>query len=43
MKMKRNKNQYRYQRATQRYREIQTRQWLHLLREYQQLLRNPRS
>lgn len=41
--IKRNKNGYRYQRAAQRQREIQTRQWAKLLREYRELLRNPRS
>ena len=40
---RRNRNGYRYQRAAQRQREIQTRKWYQLMIEYQQLLRNPRS
>ena len=37
------KKGYRYQLAAQRKREIQTHQWYQLLREYLQLLHNPRS
>ena len=40
---KRNKNASRYERAKQRYREIQTRQWYQLLIEYLQRLRDPRN